>query len=77
MGSIRKCYTREAQQNKIKDLHYQRTPARTAVSEAAVSDYLVKNVFRLMAEEPKLTISIIIHDKMGRRMLDYENHKAS
>ena len=30
-----------------------------------------------MAEETKLTINIIIHDKMGRRMLDYENYKAS
>ena len=76
-GILQMLSLREAQHSEIKSIRYQRTPARTALSEAAVSDYLVKNVFRLMVEEPKLTISTIIHEKMGRRMYDYENHKAS
>ena len=76
-GVLQMISLRDAQQSEIKDLRYQRTPARTAVSEATVSDYLGKNVFRLIAEAPKLSISEIIHEKMGRRMYDYENYKVS
>jgi len=67
-GILQMLSLREAQQSEMKEIRYQRTPARSVVSEATVSDYLVKNVFRLMAEEPKLTINVIIHEKMGRRM---------
>jgi len=76
-GILQMLSLREAQQSEMKELRYQRTPARSVVSEATVSDYLVKNVFRLMAEEPKLTISAIILEKMGRRMYEYENYKVS
>ena len=47
-----------------KMLRYQRTPSRTAVSEATVSEYMTKNLFRLLANDRDLTICKIIYEKM-------------
>ncbi len=43
-------------------LRYQRTPARGRISEAAVMHYLRRHIFRLMAKQPGLCITQIIHE---------------
>ena len=46
-------------------LRYQRTLSRTAASEATVSEFLAKNLFRLLPNADDLTICKIIHEKMA------------
>jgi hypothetical protein len=56
----------------VANLRYQRTPPRTLPSEANVADYLRKNIFRLLANDPVLTISQKIHGLMDDSVCVYE-----
>ena len=75
-GLLQMLSLRNARYNDMHNPRYQRTPSRTLASEATVGDCLRKNIFRLLTNEPDLTISTIIHDKMDDIMLDFERYEA-
>jgi hypothetical protein len=55
---------------------YLRTKSKTAESEATVSDYLKRNIFRLLYNDSNLPISAIILDKMGVEKSRFPKSKA-
>ncbi|SCW29902.1 hypothetical protein SAMN04487970_10021, partial [Paenibacillus tianmuensis] len=49
---------------------YLRTPSKTIVSEATVTVYLRKSIFRLFAQNPHLSITKIIRSKQDTSIVD-------
>ena len=75
-GLLQLLSLRNSHHNDMKNLRYLRTPSKALESEATVADYLRKNIFRLLANEPNLTISEIIHGKMSNNKSDFEDFEA-
>ena len=75
-GLLQVLSLRNAHHNNMKKLRYLRIPSKALESEATVADYLRKNIFRLLANEPNLAISEIIHGKMSNNKSDFEDFEA-
>ncbi|WP_010502985.1 hypothetical protein [Paenibacillus elgii] len=52
---------------------YLRTPSKSIVSEATVTAYLCKSIFRLFAQNPHLSITKIIHSKQISSDMDADS----
>ena len=51
-------------------LRFLKTPSKSIVSEAAVTTYLRKSIFRMFAKNPRLIITKIIRSKQKRVAFD-------
>jgi len=71
-GLLQMLSLRNARRNDMQSLRYLRTASRILASEATVGDYLRKNIFRLLSNEPNMAISQIIHGKMSTATPDFE-----
>ena len=60
----------------LKQLRYQRTPARGRISEASVMHYLRNHFFRLLGKSPELRITQIIQEKQDKSEI-YKDFLAS
>jgi hypothetical protein len=61
----------------VSNIRYQRTPPKNVPSEAAIADFLRKNIFRLLSNAPNLTLSHKILALMNDLDGVYEKIEAS
>lgn len=63
MGIIQLLSLNLSKEMKEGAFRFLRTPSKTIVSEATVVSYLRKNIFRIMAKKPDLSITLFIQEK--------------